>query len=364
VTAAQTSSSISGGVLFAASTGSAFNSAIYDPPSLFPAPRGSAPTFIESRGPHTGTNVLALPAVCRMRWRFVTDAPIFELQIFGLSNSDYSLLVDGAFVASQVAKTNNAATFYDKYDFSAEATPRRRRVIDVYGNGSFTFAGVRVAGTDAVWKAPALPRVVFLGDSFTSGYGNGHIDWSSTAARNLGWMEFKSGAGSTGYLSTNGGASVKFRDRLTADVSAYSPDAVVIAGGINDIPGYASNSWTNADLTAEASLLYAQTLSENPRAAVFVVGPWRGSTSNGGSNSTTAMDTALQTAALAQPEYGSRLFYLPTLNDPTGPWQFGNLSTGNFSVYGSGDGTHPIDTGHLYLGRRFADAVRSAILRV
>lgn len=363
VTAGQTSSSIVGGVLFPTSTGSAFNAAVYEHPSLAPTPRVGATSFIEARSHHTGTDMGAAPAIARMHWRMFTDAPVFEVQMYGVGNSDYAILVDGALVSSQAAKANNGSTYYDKYDFSAESVPRKRRLVEIFGNGSFYFAGLRVAGTDCVWRAPALPRVIFLGDSFTAGSGTGYMDWSSTAARRLGWMEFKSGVGSTGYLSTNGGASVKFRTRLAVDVSAHSPDAIVVAGGINDIPGYGSNNWTNADLQTEAALLYAEVLAANPMAPVIVVGPWRGSSGNAGSYSTPEMDASLQAAASSLPEYGNRLIYLPTLLDPAGPWQFGNTTSGNFSIYGSVDGTHPLQPGYEYLGNRFADAVRRVLLR-
>lgn len=158
-----------------------------------------------------------------------------------------------------VAQTITAGSMYDYggYSVQREAVPRKRRVIDIYGNSSFYFAGIRTTGVNTVWAAPAQPTMAIIGDSYTGG-----------------------------------------------------------------------------------------------------------SSGNAGSYTSPSMDTALQDAAASVAGYGSRLLYVPTLNDPMGPWQYGGLSTGNFSIYGNtGDGTHMLEPGYEYLGNRAIDAVRKAILR-
>lgn len=358
VTASQTSTTRT---LVPTSDGTLLRESVYVRPSPTYRPRPGNTAYIECRAAHTTTSLAATAQITRARWRFFTDAPIFDIRMLGVSNSAYTLLVDGAVVSSQAAKPNDGANYFDRYDFSAETTSRRAKLVEIYGDASFYFAGACVAGTDSVWRAPVLPRMLVLGDSYTADSGSAYRGWSSVLARGLGVQEYRSGVGSTGYLSTAGGASLTFRGRLTADVSVYSPDIICIAGGINDIPGYSTNTWSMADLQAEAALLYAQTLAENPAALVIVFGPWRGSSGNAGSYTSPEMDTALQTAAQAQPEYMGRLLYVPTLNDPAGAWQFGDTSTGNFSVYGSGDGTHVIEAGGEYLGNRAVEGVRRVI---
>jgi lysophospholipase L1-like esterase len=87
----------------------------------------------------------------------------------------------------------------------------------------------------------------------------------------MGWSDvWKSGVGGTGYLNAGTGGRTTFRGRVAADVIAYAPDVVIVAGGIND------TSSSQAAVQAEAALLFAQIRAGLPSALLVVVSPfWR-----------------------------------------------------------------------------------------
>lgn len=121
--------------------------------------------------------------------------------------------------------TNPAAI---KLDFGAV---RKTRRIDVIG--SMSFCGVCINAADDIWAAPIRgPRVICVGDSFTTNAAGGWPNWFADA---MGWDDvWASGVGGTGLLNTNGGASKTFRQRLASDVLPFKPDIVVMHGGVND----------------------------------------------------------------------------------------------------------------------------------
>ncbi len=115
-----------------------------------------------------------------------------------------------------------------KLDFG---TARKTRRIDVIG--FISFYGVCINAADDVWAAPIRgPRVICVGDSFTTNYSTGWPNWLADA---MGWDDvWSSGVGGTGFLATSGGVSKTFRQRLASDVIPFKPDIVVVHGGIND----------------------------------------------------------------------------------------------------------------------------------
>jgi lysophospholipase L1-like esterase len=294
---------------------------------------------------------------------FCTDAPTFEYIYKGLSGSAYRVLVneyDGkgfqlVSATPTAGRPNDGAMYYDKYAFGS----RKPRHIVVLG--LHRVYGVRVDKASKVWKPKRYPdriKAVFLGDSYTEGTGVDYGDgaWSAQAGYPLGWEVWNSGVGGTGYLANLTNTALTFRGRLTSDVTALQPDVIVIAGGIND-------SASASAIQTEAAALYAQALSENPSAVIFVAGPWTAPAS--GTALTT--DTALRAAARAQGPYGTRLFYVETISDPQGAWQSGTgrvgatAGDGNSDVYIGTDGVHPVQAGHTYLGNRFATAVKQLL---
>jgi len=92
------------------------------------------------------------------------------------------------------------------------------------------------------------PVAVFLGDSYTQGYGAVPVErrWSSLVAADAGWTEVNQGLGGTGYVTTATphacglDACPTYVERVPGVIAA-APDIVVIAGGQNDRWALAGN---------------------------------------------------------------------------------------------------------------------------
>lgn len=325
-------------------------------------PRSSNTLFVELRSAHTGLVTTGIMTLASGVIEFMTDAPHFDIMQFGgFGNSAFTVEIDGK-IAVRSPNITNTNTRYHEFDFTAATMPRRARRVRIFGYKSFMFGGLKVGPNDTVWQTPRRPLALVFGDSYTAADGgDGYYTWGNVLGRAMGWDVMNSGVGSTGYLANNSGNSLNFIDRMDADLTAFHPDVAVIAGGINDIPGYLTNTWTQDQLTAAAVATWTKVLNDNPNAIVIVMGPWRGSSGNGGSYTSVDMCNSFKAAAQALPLHRKRLFYIPTNSDPSGPWQYGSLSSGNFQIYGSGDGTHMIEAGQFYLGQRAAVAVAAEL---
>lgn len=96
-------------------------------------------------------------------------------------------------------------------------------------------------GDSSTPKAAESDVAVFLGDSYTQGWGasNPTTKWSTLVAHDAGWTEVNEGQGGTGYVTMAGAASCgqdncpTYPDRV-ADIVGAAPHIVVIAGGQND----------------------------------------------------------------------------------------------------------------------------------
>lgn len=125
--------------------------------------------------------------------------------------------------------------------------------------------------------APGDTAAVFLGDSYTQGWGASEPDrrWSALVAADAGWVEVNQGQGGTGFVSTSGlgGCGLVYcptYPERVPDVAAVHPDIVVIAGGQNDL----------ADLTADPDAVrgaveetYVAIRRALPEARIIAVGP-------------------------------------------------------------------------------------------
>lgn len=82
-----------------------------------------------------------------------------------------------------------------------------------------------------------MPKVAFLGDSYTYGNGAGSpaARWSTRTALTMGWDEINAGVSGTGY--SNGGTNAggkPYTDRV-ADIVSQRPAIVIVSGGRNDL---------------------------------------------------------------------------------------------------------------------------------
>lgn len=191
---------------------------------------------------------------------------------------------------------------------------------------------------------PDDPRILFIGDSFTEGYGADVGDqqgWAYLAAESLGWPYLVDGVGWTGFSSPGEpgtGADDAFRTRIErlATSGAFVPNLVVIQGGINDW-ATPDDEEVNAvaDTVALVELLFAD-------AQVVVVGPLA---ADG--------EPALWQASRVQ--LGAQRAGVPFL-DPAGDrWVTSDDGPGMLSD----DGIHITTAGHALFATRFLEAYRA-----
>lgn len=340
-------SGISDSVLYGIASGTQGN--LYTPPASLPfrffgaQPVYSAVSTYVQPGTLSTASVLPGGGI-----EFMHDGSAFELAT--LSGANIMAMVDGELVsltATAINEGGNNARLV-LYDFGSRAI----RHIRLWG-GFMRVGGVRIGPTDSIWRPhiPLGPRVIVMADSF----GNGTLCFAHWCGWALGWRDvWVSFIGSTGYIA-QGSAGVNFNDRVQADVLAYDPGIVIVAGGINDGGAGA------AAIQAAAETLFDAILAHTPRPAVIAVGPWCAS---GFPNANIlAARTGISAAATAKgaayvDNVGTGTSALNTLGWMTGTGKVGaTQGNGNADVYTSSDGTHPTADGQKYLGHRLAAAI-------
>jgi lysophospholipase L1-like esterase len=234
---------------------------------------------------------------------FLFDGTYLEIRGKG-AGGKARVRVDGQLIsATPTTFTNDGSTYLLPLTFGARAVRR----ITVEADSSFAFGGVRTNATDTIVPAPvASPRCIVLGDSFTDGTGATAqpTNWVRRFAEAMGWADtWASGLGGTGYLNPGSGGRVKFRDRVAADVIAYSPDVVIVAGGLNEVSGIGAATYTASQLQTEAAALFTQIKAGLPNALLVVVSPfWRNGVETynaAGAGALLAARDAIKTAAVA-----------------------------------------------------------------
>lgn len=280
---------------------------------------------------------------------FITDAAVIEVFSKGLGSSSAMLfVVDGKMASNTpVQYPSDGGLYLTKVDFGSSA----KRRVRILGNAPL-FGGLRVApgATVSAPEAPAF-RAMFIGESITEGTAGQPAPFSFApwAALRLGWTDaWVSGVGSTGYLAAPA-PKLTFRQRFDVDVKAYRPDVLVIAGGIND------TGFTDAQIQAEAGLLFDRIATDLRDTLVFVLGPWNPRTAI-----RAGINTAIKAAASGRPNF----YWVPNYDDAwiTGTGRVGaEMFDGNSDTMTSPDGTHPSPAGVDYYGQKVAESVLQLI---
>ncbi|WP_062530179.1 SGNH/GDSL hydrolase family protein [Demequina rhizosphaerae] len=178
-------------------------------------------------------------------------------------------------------------------------------------------------------------RVAYLGDSYTVGTGatDGDLGWAAVLAYSLGWNAERMAVGGSGYV--NGGTSnSRYIDRIT-QVTDWSPDLIVVAGGRND-------SWFPGEVEGAAFATFVALGQENPDAEIVVLAPWWDDDETPADYS--AVRTEIEHAAAR-----ADATYLET----------GEPLNGHPELIAA-DGVHPNDAGHAVLAAAVEHALRSA----
>lgn len=186
---------------------------------------------------------------------------------------------------------------------------------------------------DRAKAAPALeireetppPAVLVFGDSFTAGsLENSGPTWVYQLAVKRGFTVIPAAYGGAGWLFPGG----QHPFSVIADESidaGYEPDAIVFAGGVNDVGKY-----ENGLIVKQARRVISQTQQAWPNAQIIVMSPF-----GGVSLSSTVADLAARLRFLAQ---DMKLDYV----DVTA------ILREHPELIGADD-THPNDDGHTYL---------------
>jgi lysophospholipase L1-like esterase len=282
----------------------------------------------------------------------------FELYTKG-SGSTYRLRVDGQLVTASPANgpPSDGTLYHILVDFTSVGGAAHRRIM-IEHRFDCRFGGIKIGPTDTIWpiSRPRTYRVVWLADSICDGTGGtGAVTaWPFTIGQLLGWDDvILSAQGAVGYLADGGGgAKSTFRQRVITDVIKRNPDIVVIQGGIND------TSFTQAQVLAEARLLFDQIKSALPNVYLFVTSAYwpTGSPTQAAQN----VSAAIKQAAQERWKYTT---YIDIMGEGwiTGTGHVGGTTgTGNADIFTSSDSTHPTQAGQDYLARRFAAGLLSS----
>ena len=122
------------------------------------------------------------------------------------------------------------------------------------------------------------PKVVIVGDSISEGQGAGHAgdSWAIDLAYRLGIDDpVNVSLGGTGYLK-RAGTRPNFREHIADVAEAFGgaiPDAVFVAGGINDCAAYSP-----PEIETEAGLYFRALRALSPHMGIIVFGPFAGPT--------------------------------------------------------------------------------------
>ena len=114
---------------------------------------------------------------------------------------------------------------------------------------------------------------MILSDSYYGSGSAGYVDtfWQPMA-QILGWDDPGPNAeNSTGYLNPGGGGKETFGTRLATTVVPYSPDVLVVWGGMNDTTTV-NAAYTTSALGAACTALYDAIATSLPNCLLYVVG--------------------------------------------------------------------------------------------
>lgn len=214
-------------------------------------------------------------------------------------------------------------------------------------------AGTKSAASEkaATSAAPASPvarvpgggaKALFFGDSWTAGYGAMPVTrgYAYLTGQALGWDYKVDGVNGTGYLKPGSDKARTYLGRIRALATDSGMQVVVLQGGLND------ESQSLRQLPDAASTAVDLLRAKYPQAAIVMLGPG-GAILPAGVN-LSAVDSMLQLVAKRK-----GLAYVSPLSSA---W----ITPDNYSsVIDVAAAHHPSTSGHAYLARRTAAALRA-----
>ena len=183
----------------------------------------------------------------------------------------------------------------------------------------------------------ARSKVVFLGDSYTTGWngaGTGRRGWPALVAQTLGWQTANLAVAGTGFMNP-GWTGQTVGSRVAAAIR-YQPDIVVVAAGHND------SRWSAATTARAADAVLDRLHRALPNAVLVVVAPiW--------SNAWPPTRCLDLRDHLRQKARSIGAIFVDPLRDR---WFAGSRQR----LIGP-DGIHPTDAGHRYIAGRIMAAI-------
>lgn len=124
----------------------------------------------------------------------------------------------------------------------------------------------------ATQTAAPMPKVAFIGDSYTAGNGTSSeaMRWTTRLSSTEGWSEANFGRGGTGYAmggDTTSGVLRPGYSASIADVAKGAPEVVIVSGGRNDTP------LPVATVTVAVADFYAKLHAALPSAKIIAISP-------------------------------------------------------------------------------------------
>lgn len=250
---------------------------------------------------------------------------------------------------------SNTNTYSVPVSFSSSTTHHVR--LSIKGN----FGGVRVASGNTISASSPSPKpnlLIVEGDSYTEGYNPTVFVFGYPSFWFDGWVwqlarlvpntiAVPSGIGGTGFVSSNGGTTPAYGQRVVADICSVYNNAVA-SGKYNQIFITASGSIN--DITADTNTLYTAatnvyTILKNncPQARIFFVGNWLGV----GGRMTAQADDLINDSTLARAAGTVGIPYMsPVLSNIR--------NAGNYDLFfppGITDSVHPSAAGYAIMAQ-------------
>lgn len=272
------------------------------------------------------------------------------------------IAIDGRWYNTEGIYYNATMPSVIKLDFTNSGGKKNRRIDIYFDRDRGAFGGVYCAYTDTVTEVNDEDiSLVAVSDSLWDGSGFGPFVTGGTTAellsRKLGISDvWQFVTGGTGYIATKTGTRYNFYDRLPEAVNnlnaAGTTNAIwLLMGSVND------NGQTAEDITTAALQCYEYIRTNRPKDYICVIGLWPLNNAN-----VPTTEAAVQAAVTAFND--SKTVFIPVFGDDYLPWVTGawnnaaNPGSVNYTLYISGDNTHPSDVGTRYLAERISEAVQ------
>jgi lysophospholipase L1-like esterase len=319
---ASTASSIYNPKLFSRTDADAFEFLGYSPKDITSGYRGN--------GVQNGTQAII---------EFYSDADYLEYRFSG-GNYQGDVYVNGQRIAAKAVKTDTSgASYVYVIDWNGSSEIRHYRLCGI----NTGFGGVNAAQPFSIWKPTGMRKLLAWqeGDSYTVGIGatQGSFNVFRVMCDCLGIEGIADGISGAGWTSIQDGRVPPQRIELKLGSITRAPDLVFFSMGYND-----AAVGRTEQLKENIRLSYKRVRELCPAAIVINIGP----------------ATPLGRVGIITTIRQAEIEVCEELNIPfidVDNW----VSAANKSMYTGGDGVHPTDAGHAYLGVRIAQAVSEII---